>query len=192
MSITLLTYPRFYPLRPACFPRYFLNLCYDWSLCLAPSLPPYGVTSMSFRPGCHRPFHRSYCLRSLPLLSQDCVLSSFGSVSFASAIPDIVLQHFLTSTVVTLRPFALSLYSWRILFCGRSGIRTRDVLRFLHRLSEALIHFQRLIPNVAFNHSAIIPFSFNVLRYLRSILPYFTCSLLILPSSIISCISCSG
>ena len=26
------------PLRPACFPRYFLNLCYDWSLCLAPSL----------------------------------------------------------------------------------------------------------------------------------------------------------
>ena len=77
-------------------------------------------------------------------------------------------------------------------FCGRSGIRTRDVLRFLHRLSEALIHFQRLIPNVAFNHSAILPFSFNVLRYLRSILPYFTCSLLILPSSIISCISCSG
>ena len=39
VSITLLTYPRFYPLRPACFPRYFLNLCYDWSLCLAPSLP---------------------------------------------------------------------------------------------------------------------------------------------------------
>jgi hypothetical protein len=31
-----------------------------------------------------------------------------------------------------------------------------------------------------------------VLRYLRSILPYFTCRLLILPSSIISCISCSG
>ena len=33
------------------------------------SLLPYGVTSMSFRPGCHRPFHRSYCLRSLLLLS---------------------------------------------------------------------------------------------------------------------------
>lgn len=47
------------PLRPTCFPRYFLHLGYDWSLCLAPSLLPYGVTSMSFRPGCHRPFHRS-------------------------------------------------------------------------------------------------------------------------------------
>ena len=103
------------PLRPTCFPRYFLHLGYDWSLCLSPSLLPYGVTSMSFRPGCHRPFHRSYCLRSLPLLSQDCVLSSFGSVSFASAIPDIVLQHVPTSTVVTLRPFALYLPSWRIL-----------------------------------------------------------------------------
>ena len=154
-----------------CLPRYFLHLGYDWSLCLAPSLPPYGVTSMSFRPGCHRPFHRSYCLRSLPLQSQDCVLSSFGSVSFASAIPDIVLQHFITSTVVTLRPFALSLYSWRILFCGRSGIRTRDVLRFLHRLSEALIHFQRLIPNVAFNHSAILPSYLYAVISLRPYLP---------------------
>ena len=37
--ITLLIYPRYYPLRPTCFPRYFLHLCYDWSLCLAPSLP---------------------------------------------------------------------------------------------------------------------------------------------------------
>ena len=53
------------------------------------SLPLNGVTSMPFHPGCHCPFHRSVCLRSLLLLSQDCVLSSFGSVSFASAIPDL-------------------------------------------------------------------------------------------------------
>ena len=51
--------------------------------------PLIGVTLMPFLPGCHRPFRRSYRLRSLPLLSQDCVLSSFGSVSFASAIPDL-------------------------------------------------------------------------------------------------------
>ena len=83
-----------------------------WSLCLAPSLPLIGVTSMSFRLGCHRPFHRSYCLRSLLLLSQDCVLSLFGSVSFASAIPDIMLQHVPTSTVVTLRPFTPCFNCW--------------------------------------------------------------------------------
>ena len=54
---------------PDCFPRYFLHLCYDWSLCLAQLTPTYGVTSMSFLPGCHRPFCRSACLCSLPLLS---------------------------------------------------------------------------------------------------------------------------
>ena len=96
---------------------YFLHLCYDWSLCLAQLTPAYGVTSMSFRPGCHRPFRRSACLRSLLLLSQDCVLSLFGSVCFASATLDHLLQHVLTLSDVTLRPFALSLPSWRILLC---------------------------------------------------------------------------
>ena len=78
------------------------------------------------------------------------------------------------------------------MFVEGAGFEPAMSYAFLHRLSEALIHFQRLIPNVAFNHSAILPFPFNVLRYLRSILPYFTCNLLILPSSIISCISCNG
>lgn len=86
--------------------------------------PAYGVTSMSFRPGCHRPFRRSACLRSLLLLSQDCVLSSFGSVSFVSAILDHLYQHVLASSVVTLRPFALYLPSWRVLLCGCGGNRT--------------------------------------------------------------------
>ena len=30
-----------FPLRPTCFPRYFLHLCYDWSLCLAQLAPAY-------------------------------------------------------------------------------------------------------------------------------------------------------
>ena len=155
---TLLTYPRFYPLRPACLCDGFthalfrlpLHLCYDWSLCLAQLTPAYGVTSMPFRPGCHRPFHRSVSLCSLLLLSQDCVLFSFGSVSFASAIHDIMLQHVLTSTVVTLRPFALYLPSWRILLLGgRCRIRTCDVLRSSPP-SLAVYPF-------AFDHSANLP-----------------------------------
>ena len=124
---TLLTYPRFYPLRPACLCDGFthalfrlpLHLGYDWRLCLAQLTPAYGVTSMPFHQGCHRPSRRSASLCSLLLLSQDCVLSLFVSVSFASAIHDIMLQHVLTSTVVTLRPFALFLSSWRILLWGR-------------------------------------------------------------------------
>ena len=31
---------------PDCFPRYFLHLCYDWSLCLTQLTPAYGVTSI--------------------------------------------------------------------------------------------------------------------------------------------------
>ena len=46
--------------------------------------------------------------------------------------------------------------------------------------------FSSLFQVGAFDHSAILPFPFSVLRYLRSILPYFTCRLLMRPSSIIS------
>ena len=67
-SITLLTYPRL-TASSGLLSRCFLHLCYDWSLCLAQLTPAYGVTSIPFLPGCHRPFHRSNCLRSLPLLS---------------------------------------------------------------------------------------------------------------------------
>ena len=48
------------------------------------------------------------------------------------------------------------------------------------------IRFSSLFQVVAFGHSAILPFPFSALQYLRSILPYFTCRLLILPSIIIS------
>ena len=45
-----------------------------------------------------------------------CIILCLAMVlSFASAIHRLMLQHFLTSTVVTLRPFALYLPSWRIL-----------------------------------------------------------------------------
>ena len=102
---------------------------------------------MSFRPGCHRPFHRSYRLRSLPLLSQDCVLSSFGSVFLLLLSPDIVLQHVLTSTVVTLRPFALSLYSWRILFLRKvRGSNPRVIADLL--LSRELPYHSANLPIV--------------------------------------------
>ena len=149
-----------FPLRPTCFPRYFLHLGYDWSLCLAPSLPPFGVTSMSFRPGCHRPFHRSYCLRSLPLLSQDCVLSSFGSVSFASAIPRhcaSAFPHFNRRHSSTLRPVFIQLA--HTVISGRRGIRTPDVLRFHRHLLRCFIHSGELFPYRGLRHDCLRPLS---------------------------------
>ena len=44
--------------------------------------PLIGVTSMSFRPGCHRPFCRSYRLRSLLLLSWVSLLFIVWFLSF--------------------------------------------------------------------------------------------------------------
>ena len=136
--------------------------------------PAYGVTSMSFRPGCHRPFHRSACLRSLLLLSQDCVLSLFGSVSFASAIPDLVLQHVLTSTVVTLRPFTPCFNCWCLQRQSIVTPRCRWWFRGTHP-SWCFVEGGGLEPPA-----------------IHLCLPYFTCRLLMRPSSIISCISCSG
>lgn len=58
---------------------------------LAPAIRcDFDVVSSGLPP----PFPSLRCLRSLPLLSQDCVLSSFGSVSFASAIPDLCFSIF--------------------------------------------------------------------------------------------------
>ena len=48
-----------------CLPRYFLHLCYDWSLCLAQLTPACGVASMPIHPGCHRPFPHSVFRRSV-------------------------------------------------------------------------------------------------------------------------------
>ena len=54
-----------FPLRPTCFPRYFLHLGYDGAYALRNSLPLNGVTSMPFHPGCHCPFSHSVFRRSV-------------------------------------------------------------------------------------------------------------------------------
>ena len=45
VSITLLVYPRFYPLRPTCFPRYFLHLGYNLLLEMVLELMPCATRS---------------------------------------------------------------------------------------------------------------------------------------------------
>ena len=79
--------------------------------------PAYGVTSMPFHPGCHRPFYRSTDVRSLPLPSLGllAVLFDFCLLYASATLSTILLQHFLTSNRITLRPFTLSLYSWCLL-----------------------------------------------------------------------------
>ena len=113
------------PLRPTCFPRYFLHLGYGGAYALRNSLPLNGVTSMSFRPGCHRPFRRSCCLGSLPLLFLDCVLVCLISV-FLFLHPRTI-----ASASSSLQPPSLTdpspcLYTAGAYscFCGRRGIRT--------------------------------------------------------------------
>ena len=121
-SITLLTYPRL-TASSGLLPRCFLHLCYDWSLCLAQLTPAYGVTSMC------RFIQAATALSLDPTavarcLCCHCGCSLFYSFGFLhSLLPplDIMLQHFLASTVITLRPFTLSLYSWCILFVFAEG-----------------------------------------------------------------------
>ena len=167
---------------------YFLHLGYDWSLCLAPSLLPYGVTSMSFRPGCHRPFRRSYCLRSLPLLSWVSLLF----IVLVSVFSCFCYPPTLCFSIFSLQPSSLFDPSPCLYTAGAYCFmwKERDSNPRCPTLSSPPIRgsypFSAAYPIVAFDHSAILPFLFRVLRYLRSILPYFTCSLLILPSSIIS------
>ena len=79
--------------------------------------PAYGVTSMPFRPGCHRPFHHSVVLRSYA--SAVIVVARFSIrldffIRFCHHL-DIMLQHFLTSTVIALRPFTPYFNSWCLL-----------------------------------------------------------------------------
>ena len=79
--------------------------------------PAYGVASMPFRPGCHRPFHHSVVLRSYA--SAVIVVARFSIrldffIRFCYPL-DIMLQHVLTSTVITLRPFTPYFNSWCLL-----------------------------------------------------------------------------
>lgn len=145
------------PLRPTCFPRYFLHLSYDWSLCLAPSLLLNGVTSMSFRPGCHRPFHRSACLCSLLLLSWVSLLFIVGFCHscfchprpFASACP-----HFNRRHSPTLRPVFTQLA--RTALVEGAGVEPAMSYAFFAA-------YPRHYPfsgysSVAFDHLAILPY----------------------------------
>ena len=96
-----------------------------WSLCLAQLTPACGVASMPIHPGCHRPFLHSVFRRSvadacrgLPL----CFLFLISAFYFHVRHPrSSLLQHVITPSVFTLRPFALYFTSWRVLgsFCGR-------------------------------------------------------------------------
>ena len=72
---------------------------------------------MSFLRGCHRPFHRSACLRSLPLLSWVSLLFIVWFLSFLLLPPWLFLFLLVRpSTVVSLGPFALYVPRWRVLF----------------------------------------------------------------------------
>ena len=123
-SITLLTYPRL-TASSGLLSRCFLHLCYDWSLCLAQLAPAYGVTSMPFLPGCHRPFHRSNCLRSLPLLSLWLLTFLFVWISFFASATLSILCFSMSSR----QPSSLSGPSPRIstagAYCCRSIITPR-------------------------------------------------------------------
>lgn len=101
---------------------------------------------MPFHPGCHRPFYRSTDVRSLPLLSLGLLAVLFDFCLFyASATLDHLLQHVLTSTVVTLRPFAPYLPSWRVLlFVEGAGIEPAMSYAFFAAYPRHLIPFQRL------------------------------------------------
>ena len=118
-----------------CFPPCFLHLGYHWSLCLAQLTPAYGVTSMPIHPGCHRPFTRSVVRRSVADACRGlalCFLFLISAFYFHVRHPrSSLLQHVITPSVFTLRPFALYLSSWRVLvayaFRTSLGIKLRPV-----------------------------------------------------------------
>ena len=135
------------PLRPTCFPRYFLHLGYDWSLCLAQLTPAIRCDFDVVSSGLPPPF--------LSLLLSPLVASAVSGLRtlfvwfcfFCFCYPRLMLQHFLTSTVVTLRPFALYLPSWRVL-------SLRKVMDSNHRVIADLL-LSRELPY----HSANLPCS---------------------------------
>ena len=111
-------------LRPACFhPASCTSAItsfrrWSWSLCLAQLTPAYGVTSMPFLPGCHRPFSRSSVRRSVADACRGLALFFLLICAFYVHVRhprSSLLQHVITSSVFTLRPFALYLTSWRVL-----------------------------------------------------------------------------
>ena len=116
-SITLLTYPRF-TASSGLLSRYFLHLCYDGAYALRPHSClwcGFDVDSSRLPP----PF--SSLLISVARFASAVVGFAsfsvlFGFLLFLRSSPSILLlQRVLTSSVITLRPFALYLSSWRVL-----------------------------------------------------------------------------
>ena len=90
VSNTLLVYPRFRFVRLAfhatsCTSAMTSFRRWSWSLCLAQLTPAYGVTSMPFRPGCHRPFHH-FCRSPLACLCCHFGCSPFYSFGFLHSL----------------------------------------------------------------------------------------------------------
>lgn len=89
LFITLLVYPRFYPLRPTCLHahlldgafRLLLHLSYDWSLCLAQLTPAYGVTSFRLIKAATA-LHHQHSVALSPLLAMGTRQSLLLSVFF--------------------------------------------------------------------------------------------------------------
>lgn len=140
VSITLLTYPRFYPLRPACFPRYFLNLCYDWSLCLAPSLPLMVWLRCRFVQAAIALFIRF----SLPSCNH-----SFRHHS--PALHPVFQQLVPTAGNLLLHPSALVVlrYAPLMVFCGRWRTRTACSSEALRGITECATVYEN-IPLIPF------------------------------------------
>ena len=113
---------------------------------------------MPFRPGCHRPFHRSACICSLLLLSQDCVLFSFGSVSL------LLLSTTLCFSMFSLQPSSLSDPSPCIYPAGAYCFLGAGV-GFEPTMSYASLQPSLVAYTVAFDHSAnppeVLHFSLN-------------------------------
>ena len=129
--------------------RYSVHLGYVGAYAFRSSLPLNGATSMPIHPGCRCPFSHSVFRRSvadayrgLPLLYSRRVLFFF-LLLFVSSVAlrlyrkpiVIVLQHVITQSVFTHRPFALYLSSWRVLL---SWWKVADSNRLLIRGLQGL------------------------------------------------------
>ena len=136
------------------------------------SLPLNGVTSMPFRPGCHRPFHRSVRLRSLPLLSWVSLLFVWFlsfllllSPTYASAC-----SHFNRRHSPTLRPVFIQL-AHTVFFVEGAGFEPAMSYAFSPPIRGSYPFFSGY-SSVAFDHSAILPSLSCALRFSASIIPF--------------------
>ena len=72
----------------------------------------------AFQPGCHLSLALSFvALLLILIVACRCVFCLISAFYVHVRHPrSSLFQHVITSSVITLRPFALSLYSWRVLF----------------------------------------------------------------------------